>query len=49
MIIDYEDLNTEIKNIIGENLNINKNNARDKLRDLYFNRLKKKGKVKFYY
>ena len=46
-LIDYKDLNKELKEIIGEDLNINEYNARDKLRDLYFNRIMKLEKLNF--
>lgn len=46
-LIDYKDLNKELKEIIREDLNINEYNARDKLRDLFFNRIMKLEKLNF--
>ena len=45
--IDYEELNKRIKEITGEELSIDKNNANKKLKNLFFERIIKMSKLNY--
>lgn len=46
-IIDYDELNKRLKEIIGEDLEIDEKNAKDKIKKLYYDRMMRKEKLNY--